>query len=899
MRSTKRIFFTLLLVTPLLATAQLYQVFPGYGVDWNRGNFTKTLHAPAGNSLALNSYLTRAGAMLFYTPDSSGYDWTGHGWRRRFYFDDTLRYLSGRFVRLAGADTINGAKTFLNNKLTLTAASNAVTGEGVFLRIVDTRTTGNYRMAGISFGTDNTLTGQLGWYASSPVVPWKGTNGIYLRNTVHNMGTYFTNTDNAGAEAKSLSLLATGVTAMGYGHTVLPGGFGGFPGGYGGMATLYGYKAYGNGAAFGYGAWAEDAEAAAFGPQAKAIGKATLVAGDGAWGISVGGNGNKIIFGDAMWAYGNLNFLYGGGHGTRYNKIISIGGQGYSVNRDDEIADGDGQLYVGWYNEANPEFSNTGYIRKIFFGPRELTTLYPLAFFHSNAKGVDKDGTTITTHFPGGTGQGMPGKGFFTTTDSTAAGAGPQVRDTVFTIAGGGRIGINTVSPSHPLDIYARSHKKIAHFDNTDLSGLMLYGKTAGSGSGQFFWDSPEGTASALFDGRGISSTAGSFGVAGSVWVSGERGAGTIFSVRPIEIGGYDDAAGYHSWMHISNNGKIGMGTLSPTAWLDVRKDTAAAGITNMLQLLAGKNAAGNGASLRLGSSAIPSFELGGEQRSANSGDGWIKTTLGGTLIERVRFLANGNVGIGDASPASLLTVGSGDLFQVNAMGKIPKYGNITPANGMLLIGHTANGTFEAGTITGSNTISVTNTPGGIQLTADTSYLATKADLVPAQGPAAPAYGELYADADGCGITLTSNAVYYKWTAATVGSTDGVTGSSVTDDLTITAGGAGTYQVNASVSFSGQRDATIRWAIFRNGSRVANLATQKNYHASDSADHVSITGILTMSEGDTIDLRVNSSVNDDVVTGNTINLNINRISNRSPADLLKGEQTGDRDSNFY
>jgi hypothetical protein len=38
----------------------------------------------------------------------------------------------------------------------------------------------------------------------------------------------------------------------------------------------------------------------------------------------------------------------------------------------------------------------------------------------------------------------------------------------------------------------------------------------------------------------------------------------------------------------------------------------------------------------------------------------------------------SGNVGIGDSSPASLLTIGSGDLFQVNSSGNIVKIRNIT-----------------------------------------------------------------------------------------------------------------------------------------------------------------------------------------------------------------------------
>jgi hypothetical protein len=38
---------------------------------------------------------------------------------------------------------------------------------------------------------------------------------------------------------------------------------------------------------------------------------------------------------------------------------------------------------------------------------------------------------------------------------------------------------------------------------------------------------------------------------------------------------------------------------------------------------------------------------------------------------ERMRITATGNVGIGDSTPASLFTVGNGDLFQVDATGRM------------------------------------------------------------------------------------------------------------------------------------------------------------------------------------------------------------------------------------
>lgn len=44
---------------------------------------------------------------------------------------------------------------------------------------------------------------------------------------------------------------------------------------------------------------------------------------------------------------------------------------------------------------------------------------------------------------------------------------------------------------------------------------------------------------------------------------------------------------------------------------------------------------------------------------------------------EAMRILSNGNVGIGDTSPAALFTVGNGDLFQVNSSGNIASLGGV------------------------------------------------------------------------------------------------------------------------------------------------------------------------------------------------------------------------------
>lgn len=66
--------------------------------------------------------------------------------------------------------------------------------------------------------------------------------------------------------------------------------------------------------------------------------------------------------------------------------------------------------------------------------------------------------------------------------------------------------------------------------------------------------------------------------------------------------------------------------------------------------------------------------------------------------LERFTILGSGNIGVGDATPASLFTVGNGDLFQVNSTGYIAAYPGTATA-GVGLVWSTANTRFERGTL--------------------------------------------------------------------------------------------------------------------------------------------------------------------------------------------------------
>lgn len=88
-----------------------------------------------------------------------------------------------------------------------------------------------------------------------------------------------------------------------------------------------------------------------------------------------------------------------------------------------------------------------------------------------------------------------------------------------------------------------------------------------------------------------------------------------------------------------------------------------------------------------------------------NSGNSVIFQTTG---VERGRFTTAGNFGVGDATPASLFTVGSGDLFQVNGSGNLIAINGLTGyswpaahASGVLRNNGTGTLTWGAPTISG------------------------------------------------------------------------------------------------------------------------------------------------------------------------------------------------------
>ncbi len=91
-----------------------------------------------------------------------------------------------------------------------------------------------------------------------------------------------------------------------------------------------------------------------------------------------------------------------------------------------------------------------------------------------------------------------------------------------------------------------------------------------------------------------------------------------------------------------------------------------------------------------------------------------------GAGVDILTALASGNIGIGDTTPLALLTVGNGDLFQVNSSGAIAAAVGITSTGGDITLNNNSNfaTSISTGTSTGTVTIGGGSAPLVINSTA-------------------------------------------------------------------------------------------------------------------------------------------------------------------------------------
>lgn len=197
------------------------------------------------------------------------------------------------------------------------------------------------------------------------------------------------------------------------------------------------------------------------------------------------------------------------------------------------------------------------------------------------------------------------------------------------------------------------------------------------------------------------------------------------------------------------------------------------------------------------------------------------KFTAAGTLSNSIIFDDGTNIGIGDATPTALFTVGNGDLFQVNASGAIAAATGITTSGnirinatqgvaGQLQLRNPA-GTFQSVLRAGAQNADIIYT---LPITAPTAGQLLSSD---ASGTMSWVTG------GGSGWALTGNASTNP-ASQFIGTTDAqafVIRTNNTSRLTIASGGDATFTGNiTATAFFESSDARLKNILSRDGDLV-------------------------------------------------------------------------------
>lgn len=138
------------------------------------------------------------------------------------------------------------------------------------------------------------------------------------------------------------------------------------------------------------------------------------------------------------------------------------------------------------------------------------------------------------------------------------------------------------------------------------------------------------------------------------------------------------------------------------------------------------------------------------------------------------------------------------------------------------------------------------------------------------------AYAELTEHNDaGTVLALGAVGVFSKWVSSGLGDagpTDLAVCSVVTDDITIGVNGGGVYALAGSITFGANRNALIECSVFVNGVECPNAGFHRTISNVNDQGTGPIEGLATLSPGDVLDLRFNSSVMNTTLTLYHVNL---------------------------
>lgn len=242
----------------------------------------------------------------------------------------------------------------------------------------------------------------------------------------------------------------------------------------------------------------------------------------------------------------------------------------------------------------------------------------------------------------------------------------------VLTLDGTGNVGIGTTSPSDLLSVQGSTRPTISISDGTVADGARLF-KAVGNQA------RVELSANTYFDGTNwnLDNTSNPGTVLSLV--------NGIFQFRNATAG--SNPVTLTESMRITADGNVGIGTTSPnrmaaTASATLTLETTDVGTTQTsptIELSRARSTFESNSEIGVirflaGSSPTQLAAIQATMPSTTGIDSdlnFFTTPTGGSITSRMVLNKDGYLGIGDTTPASLFTVGSGDLFQVNTSGII------------------------------------------------------------------------------------------------------------------------------------------------------------------------------------------------------------------------------------
>lgn len=134
-------------------------------------------------------------------------------------------------------------------------------------------------------------------------------------------------------------------------------------------------------------------------------------------------------------------------------------------------------------------------------------------------------------------------------------------------------------------------------------------------------------------------------------------------------------------------------------------------------------------------------------------------------------------------------------------------------------------------------------------------------------------YGQLYIYSGATAVTVVTAGTFYALTGATVGDTSLVTTDG--DDFTIVQDGV--YKIEVCGSGTGTPNANATMAVFVDGVRSQEINGATKLSSGGDLESMSTLGILSLTAGDVIDVRITSDGNGDTMTPVYLSFSINQI----------------------